>query len=213
MSTKNISAQIKSLNHYIDIGFILKFIGLFLLFYYVNLFFVTLTLPGKWHSDFFSGHLNYVQWLTDSLTHMSGYIASLFGVENYIRVETNSVVSASSGRAVNVKWECIGLGIYSFWLAFILAHKMSIKRKLLFSIGGIVAMWLLNCIRIALLLYAVEHNLKAWKKSWKFIGDINHHDLYNYACYIIIIGMIYLYYRKTSKKTSTVKANTQKNMS
>lgn len=211
MSTKGILSQLKSLNHYIDIGFVVKFIGLFLVFYYVNVFFVELTLPGKWHNDFFVTHLNYIQWLTDSLTQMSGSIASMFGVENYIRDATNSVVSVNTGRAVNVKWECIGLGIYSFWLAFIFAHKMSFKRKLLFSIGGIVAMWLLNCVRIALLLYAVEHNLKAWKKSWKFIGDVNHHDLYNYACYIIIIGMVYLYYRKTSKKAVPVKVNTEKN--
>lgn len=210
MNTNGISLHAKSFNRYIDIGFVAKFIGLFLLFYYVNLFFVQLTLPGDWHNDFFVAHFNYIQWLTDSLTHMSGYIASLLGVENYVRVNTNSVVSVTSGRAVNVKWECIGLGIYSFWLAFILAHKMSFKRKLLFSVSGIIAMWLLNCIRIALLLYAVEHNLKAWKKSWKFIGDVNHHDLYNYACYIIIIGMIYLYYRRTSKKAAAVKINAEK---
>jgi len=208
MNTNGSSLQLKSLNRYIDLGFIVKFIGLFLLFYYINIFFVQLTLPGKWHNDFFVNHLNYIQWITASLTHMSGYFADLIGVENYIR--GNSVISEARGHGVNVKWECIGLGIYSFWLAFILAHKMSVKRKVLFSVGGIVVMWLLNCIRIALLLYGVDHNLKAWKKSWKFIGGINHHDLYNYVCYTLIIGMIYLYYRKTTKKNATVKANTGK---
>lgn len=207
MATKSIMRELKSVNNYIDLGFLLKFIGFFLVFYYANLFFVQLTLPGgKWYNEFFSNNLNYIEWLTASLTHMSGYIGELFGVDNYVR--GHSVVATSSGRGVNVKWECIGLGIYSFWLAFILAHKMSAKRKIILSVVGIVLMWLLNCIRIALLLYAVDNNLKEWKKSWKFIGDINHHDLYNYACYIIIIGMIYLYYRKTSKKTkaATVKA-------
>ncbi|MFT3946000.1 MAG: archaeosortase/exosortase family protein [Agriterribacter sp.] len=213
MRTNGIFLQLRSLNRYIDISFIAKFIGLFLLFYYTNIFFVQLTLPGKWHSDFFSNNLNYVQWLTDSLTHMSGYIANLLGVENYVKTETNSIVSATNGRGVIVKWECIGLGIYSFWLAFILAHKMNIKRKILFSISGLILMWLLNCIRIALLLYGIEHNLKAWKKSWKFIGNVNHHDLYNYVCYILIIGMIYFYYRRTTKKTATLKVNSEQNKS
>lgn len=200
MVTKNVKHGIAFLNRYIDIKFLVKFIGLFLLFYYLNQLFVQLTLPeSKWYNEFFASNLNYINWLTASLTHTSGYIAEMLGVSNYIN--GRSILSAASGRGVHVKWECIGLGIYSFWLAFILAHKMSTVRKLIFSVGGILVMWLLNCFRIALLLYAIVHELKTWKKSWKFIGDINHHDLYNYVCYILIIGMIYLYYRKTSKKT------------
>ncbi|MFT3747780.1 MAG: exosortase/archaeosortase family protein [Agriterribacter sp.] len=204
MTAKSVIQNIKSVNQYIDLGFLAKFIGMFLAFYYANHFFVELVSPeSKSYNAYIATHYNYVSWSISSLTHMSGYIGELMGVENYIKGD--ALLVSSIHRGVYVKWQCIGLGIYSFWLAFILAHKMSIGRKILYSVGGIVLMWLLNCFRIALLLYGIAHNLKPWKKSLKFIGNINHHDLYNFVCYMLIIAGIYLYYRKTSKKAAIVK--------
>ncbi|MCC6290420.1 MAG: hypothetical protein IT249_21295 [Chitinophagaceae bacterium] len=203
MTAKKLMQGIKTVNRYIDTGFLVKFIGLFLVFYYANQFFVKLISPQtQWYNAYIATHYNYVSWAISSLTHMSGYIGELMGVNNYIKGD--GLLATATNRGVYVKWQCIGLGIYSFWLAFILAHKMSIGKKLLYSVGGIILMWLLNCFRIALLLYGIAHNLKPWKKSLKFIGAINHHDLYNYVCYMIIIAGIYFYYRKNNRNTAKV---------
>jgi len=102
-----------------------------------------------------------------------------------------------------VKWECLGLGIFSFWTAFVLAQSLPIRKKILLTLGGIAGIWLLNCLRIGLLLVALEKDLKAWKQSWSFIGKVNHHDLFNYACYTFILLMILLYYKLSRRKKQT----------
>lgn len=207
---KNISGALKAANQYIDLKFLAKFIGLFLVFYYGNRFWVYFSIPGgRWYNEAFAAkyaNYNYISWITASLAHMSNYIGHLIGMDCYVR--ESGVLSTTSGHSVYIEWPCIGLGIYSFWLAFMLSQKMNLKKKLLLGFGGAILIWLINCVRISLLLLALEHNLRGWKKNLKYIGEINHHDMYNYVCYIIIIGMIYLYYRLAGKKEARLKVNT-----
>lgn len=195
---------IKQLNYYFDLRFLVKFIVLFLVFYYVNIFFVQLTLPGKWHSDFFVEHLNYIGWLTGSLTHTANFITHTLGLDTI--VEGNDKLSLVQGPRVIVKWECIGLGIMSFWLAFVLAQGISLKRKILLGFGGVFVVWFMNCCRIALLVFALDRNLKPWKKNLTLIGGINHHDLFNYACYAVILLSIFIYYKVSAKKDHPAKS-------
>jgi len=189
---------IKQLNYYFDLRFLVKFISLFLLFYYVNIFFVQLALPGKWHNDFFVEHLNYIDWLTGSLTHTAHFITHILGLSAI--VENNDTLALTQGPRVIVKWQCIGFGIMSFWLAFVLAQDIRFKRKVLLGLAGVLVVWLMNCCRIALLAVALDRNLKPWKKSLTFIGGINHHDLFNYGCYAVILLLIFVYYKVSAKK-------------
>jgi exosortase/archaeosortase family protein len=189
---------IKQLNYYFDLRFLLKFISFFLVFYYVNIFFVQLTLPGKWHSDFFVEHLNYIGWLTGSLTHTANFITHTLGLNTI--VEGNDKLALAQGPRVVVKWQCIGLGIISFWLAFVLAQDIRLKKKLLLGLAGTLAVWFMNCCRIALLVFALDRNLKPWKKNLTLIGGINHHDLFNYGCYAVILFSIFIYYKISVKK-------------
>ena len=200
-----VKSVIKQLNYYFDLRFLVIFISLFLVFYYVNIFFVQLTLPGKWHSDFFVAHFNYIGWLTASLTHTANFITHTIGLNSH--VESNNILALEQGLRVIVKWECIGLGIMSFWLAFVLAQRMSLKRKVLLGLGGIFVVWFMNCCRIGLLLVALEHNLKPWKKKLTLIGGINHHDLFNYGCYAVILLLIFIYYKVSTKKAQPEKSN------
>jgi len=195
---------IKQLNYYFDLRFLLKFISFFLVFYYVNIFFVQLTLPGKWHSDFFVEHLNYIGWLTGSLTHTANFITHTLGLNTI--VEGNDKLALVQGPRVVVKWQCIGLGIISFWLAFVLAQDIRLRKKLLLGLAGALAVWFMNCCRIALLVFALDRNLKPWKKNLTLIGGINHHDLFNYACYAVILLLIFVYYRVSAKKDQPEKS-------
>ena len=189
---------IKQLNYYLDLRFLIKFIALFLVLYYVNIFFVQLTLPGKWHNDFFVEHFNYIGWLTGSLTHTANLITHTLGLDTI--VESNDTLALAQGPRVVVRWQCIGLGIISFWLAFILAQDMRLKRKIFLGLGGVLVVWFMNCCRIAMLVFALDRNLKPWKKKLTLIGGINHHDLFNYACYAVILLSIFIYYKVSAKK-------------
>ena len=130
---------IKQLNYYLDLRFLIKFIALFLVLYYVNIFFVQLTLPGKWHNDFFVEHFNYIGWLTGSLTHTANLITHTLGLDTI--VESNDTLALAQGPRVVVRWQCIGLGIISFWLAFILAQDMRLKRKIFLGLGGVLVVY------------------------------------------------------------------------
>lgn len=195
----------QTISKYIDMGFCLKFIGLFLLFYYTNILFVNLTQPGDHYNAFIADNFNYIDGITASLSHTANFFSGLMGIET--SVIAGKMLVSETGHRLFVKWECIGLGIFSFWLAFVLAQKISIRKKILFGLGGIVAIWLLNCIRISLLQVALVHNVKSLRDRWAFTKGMDHHDLYNYICYaLIIVMMIFLINRGSQQKTSSKNA-------
>ena len=194
------------INRYIDLRFLIKFVCLFLAFYYINLFFVQLALPGKMHNAFFVQHFNYIGWLTESLTQTANFIAHLFGLNSFV-TGNNVLWAKQGGHRVIVLWQCIGLGVFSFWFAFILAQHITVKKKILLGIGGFLAIWFLNCLRIGLLVVALDANLKPWKKSLKFIGNVNHHDIFNFVCYSFILLMIVAYYKISTRKKQAAVSN------
>lgn len=195
----------KEIDRYFDFSFLLKFIALFALFYYVNMFFVELTLPGEKYSSYFTKHLNYINWITGSIMYTANIITQTVGLNTEV-VNTRYLV-VPGGHSLFMNWQCVGLGIFSFWAAFILANKMTLKKKIIWGIGGFLVIWFLNCCRTALLMIALENNWKEWKQGWKQGRTLDHHDLFNYGCYIILLGMIYLFYKKFKPKDSPKEQN------
>lgn len=188
----------KEINKYFDLSFVLKFGGLFAAFYSINMYAVDMILPGKRYNAFFFEHLNYIYWITGSIMHTANLMTQAVGLDTQV-VNIRYLV-VPGGHRLFMNWQCVGLGIFSFWGAFILANSMNWKKKMIWGIGGVLAIWLLNCCRTALLMVALENNWKEWKQSWTFGRTLDHHDLFNYGCYIIILGMIYLFYKKIAAR-------------
>ena len=80
---------------------------------------------------------------------------------------------------------CIGLGIMFFWIAFITAGASLPVRKIAWCLGGLAAIWLINCLRVTILLYSLE-------KDWNIGQYVDAHDMFNYSAYIIILFFIWL---------------------
>ncbi len=83
----------------------------------------------------------------------------------------------------NVVYECLGYGVMSFFTAFVIAwpHK-SVKNKIFFIVTGNMLIQSLNISRFILIsLY--------YKKSL-FLG-IDHHTLFNFFLYSILMLAIY----------------------
>lgn len=184
----------KEINRYFDFSFLLKFGAFFAVFYYLNMYFVDLTLPGEKHSAFFTEHLNYIYWITGSIMHTANIMTQSVGIDTHV-VNTRYLV-VPGGHSLFMNWQCVGLGIFSFWAAFILANKMNWKRKIIWGIGGLLGIWFLNCCRTALLMIALENNWKEWKQSWTHGRTLDHHDLFNYGCYVLILGLIWFFYKR-----------------
>ena len=179
---------------YFDISFFVRFVLLFLAFYFFNIFFLGITTAeGKLYSPFLDQKLNYISWLTNSILYVANAIDHLFGIHSYVQNAYN--IKTYSGASVTVWLPCLGLGIMSFWVAFIIADVNSWKKKLFWILAGVGTIWFINCWRIALLLLALE-------KNWYQNTYIDHHTIFNIVAYIIILFMTWLYHRVNKKEIS-----------
>lgn len=177
--------MIKTFFKYIDFTFLTKFILLFFPLYYFHILFLGITDPNNYYSQFLDEKLNYIKWLTSSINYTASLITHFFGINAIVN---QKVIYVLSGANVYLEFPCLGLEIMSFWIAFVIAHKISWQRKFYWSLSGIAAIWFLNCWRIALLLIALQN----WPPG---ANQINHHDIFNSVSYVIICLFIYLFYR------------------
>ena len=192
MRSKQLQSIITRSSSYFDIVFFAKLIVLFLAFYYFNILFLGITTAeGRFYSPFLEHNLNYVSWLTSSILYVANAIDHFLGINSYVQNAYN--IKTYSGASVTVWLPCLGLGVMSFWVAFIIADVNSWKKKLYWVLAGIAAIWFINCLRIALLVLALE-------KNWYQNTYIDHHTIFNIAAYIIILFMIWLYYKKNKNE-------------
>jgi exosortase/archaeosortase family protein len=78
--------------------------------------------------------------------------------------------------------------VYSFWIAFVAANKGKLSKKILWIVCGVLALWLINVIRITLFLTSIN-------KGWPMPLGIDHHTWFNIFAYLLIFVMIWMYDR------------------
>ncbi len=163
------------------VRFIIIFVVLFATFYYFNIFFFSITSPGKHYIDFFDHHLNYIRWLRHFLLSVSAQIINWFGFSAI----NNDIELLVPGRGtIRVVYSCLGLGIMSFFSAFVIAYPKKIKTKLVFLILGLLCIQVLNILRFVLLALF-------WHKKSGQIVD--HHTIFNLVVYMIIAISLYFW--------------------
>jgi len=164
--------------------FMLIFAVLFPAFYYFNIFYFGITAPGNHYSQFIADHLNYISWLRWLLLKSSAQILTWLG----FTVITNQYELLVAGRGVFVLvYSCLGLGVISFFAAFVLAYPVKLKAKITFLIGGILGVEILNVIRFVLLSLF-------WSRNENKI--IDHHTIFNIIVYIIIAITLYFWVKR-----------------
>ncbi len=94
---------------------------------------------------------------------------------------------------VNVVYSCLGYGVTSFWIAFVFANRGSWKRKLAWMIGGTLALWFINVLRLSLVMLANNNN-------WAIPFGWDHHTWFNIFAYVLIFLMIYVYDKNLKKQ-------------
>jgi len=172
--------------------YIAKFIGAFCVLYFGTLAIEGLASPeGKYYSAFIDKYFDYVSWLRSSLTYGSKLMVSVFGYPTELLSPT--VLQIKGGRGVNIGYDCLGYGVISFWIAFVFANSGSWKRKLAWMLSGALVLWIINVLRISLVLVAVNRN-------WKFPLGWDHHDWFNIVSYLAIFTMIWVYDKGTRVK-------------
>ncbi len=166
--------------------FLLLFLSLFLLLYYFNIFYMGITAPGNFYIPFLDEHLDYIQGFRHLLIGASAAVLRLLGHEVF---QSDTTVHAYNVGGVTVVYSCLGLGVMSFFIAFVAAWpNRSVKSKLLFLPLGLLLIQTLNIIRfVAITLF--------WRQL-PYKSLIDHHTLFNIILYAVLLGAIYIWISK-----------------
>jgi exosortase/archaeosortase family protein len=168
--------------------FLVKFICLFVLFYYGTKFFIGASAPkGSYYIPFIAEYLDYISWMRSLLLHGAGWVAGLFGYET--QFEDPFLIRVVEGRGVFVAFSCVGYGVMSFWSAYVLANRWKFPDSLLWLVLGNLIIIIINVFRIGLFLVAIN-------KQTRFPFGIDHHTWFNIVAYIAIFMLIYFFEKK-----------------
>jgi exosortase/archaeosortase family protein len=168
--------------------YIVKFAIFFCILYFGTIAVIGLSVPAGYYSPFIAKHLNYIDWLRTSLLFTSKEFLLLLGYQTYLPDKYDLFMK--NGTGIHMVYSCIGYGIMSFWAAFVLANKGSWIKKLKWLIAGWLAIWVINVLRISILVIAVN-------KNWQMPLGLDHHTWFNIAAYILIFILIYFYDRSS----------------
>ena len=170
------------------------FMAVFLVLYYGTTAFIGITGEGgRYYNAWLAHNLNYVAWLRGGILYGACGIMRLLGFDAHVIAPFSIHILHSA--TVQMVYSCLGYGVISFWLAFIVANTASIKTKLVWGLCGLAAIVFSNMLRVCVLLIAID-------KKWPTFFKIDHHTFYNICSYVIVIVLIWAFNRKISKQYS-----------
>lgn len=154
---------------------------------------IGLTVPGgRMELSWVRQYVNVPAWLRYSLLHGASVLLDLMNIDTYM--SNGYHIRMVDGRGVRMVYSCMGYGIMSFWAAFALAFAPSIRWGVKWLLLGWLFIWLVNTIRIALLVIATN-------KDWPMPFQVDHHTWFNLTVYLGIALLMYLYDRQLKKMT------------
>lgn len=166
-----------------SIRFVVLFLGLFSLFYYFNIFYMGVTAPGNYYSLFLDEHLNYISGFRHLLIAISAWVLRIF---DYQVFTSDTTLHALNAGGINVVYSCLGFGVMSFFVAFVIAWpERSLKSKLWFIPVGLVLIQLLNIARFIMITLF-------WRSS-PYRSVVDHHTLFNVILYAVLLASIYFW--------------------
>ncbi len=133
------------------------------------------------------------KWLIDILLWFSALFLDMFGFSTFTFMHNGKEVIQINDALQGVRLDlgCLGRNIMGAFVGFIIAFPGQLKSKLWFIPLGLVAVNVLNVLRISLLCLILYKSPEA---------DIEyHHDVFNYIVYIAIFGMWFFWIKKYGK--------------
>ncbi|MEO8763556.1 MAG: exosortase/archaeosortase family protein [Ginsengibacter sp.] len=188
-----------NLRRYIDVDFFLRFFFLLMALYFFNVCYIAvIEKQGMVYSAFLDHNFNYILWIKDSLLYTSNSIVRALGVHSSIYFPDH--LRTINGAWVEVAYGCLGINLFCFWVAFVLANKEPFKRKITWCIAGVIGIWFINTWRIAILLIAFNNR-------WKVNAVLHHETKFNIIAYSLIIFMIYLFIKDGKRRLMQGRVN------
>jgi exosortase/archaeosortase family protein len=162
--------------------FIFKFLILFLLFYYFNILFISLSSPDGLHISYVATQLNYIAAFREFYLSTVKLVLVYLGFEVITFPTRLSVVGHAGFTLV---YSCLGYGIISCFSAFALAIPKPFKSRYLFLSVGILLTIILNICRLVL--------ISIYYKADFMLYIFDHRDIFNLSTYGAILIYSYLW--------------------
>ena len=164
------------------VWFVVRFVAIFCLFYFGSLAVIGLTSPVGYYSPFVDHYLDYVSGLKNGLLYGTKGLLALCGVAT--NIYSNFRIGFVDGQYVRIAMDCVGIGVYSFWLAYVLANRLPVKRAIAWSLGGLLILFTINTVRITLFLSSIN-------EGWPMPFGLDHHTWFNIVAYIAIFILMW----------------------
>lgn len=163
-----------------QIKFLVLLIGSYLLIYGFCQFWIGLCAQGGLYWPFAEQYLNFIKWYRELLIWIAVKIAAMFDLQTL----SNSTQMRIIGQGgINIVYSCIGYGILSALAAIGIAMpNKQVKQRIYFILIGFVIFTCLNSLRIFLIAY--------YMKQARMLS-IDHHDIFNYFCYAVLMLGVY----------------------
>jgi len=173
--------------------FVIIFICLFLLFYYFNVIMWGLVTPGGAYSPFLAHHFDYIGSLRSFLVVVSTKIINAIG---YVAIHDTDEILVAGHGIIRISYDCFGLGVMSFFAAFVIAYPKPFKQKIIVMVIGLISIQLLNLCRFVIL--AIY--LRASK-----VHLVDHHTIFNIFIYIVISLSLYFWIKEPRHQPANAK--------
>lgn len=160
--------------------FIIRFLLLFTALYILFPFYWGITgKGGVFYSSFLAEYVDLIRFYSTALTKAAKAVLDVLGFETHQKQYNALRIAHSRGIVVNPS--CLGWGVISFWIAFVIANEGNFWRKIKWLSFGVLAIVVINILRIALI--ALANHLE-----WNLITELDHHLSFNIVSY----GFIFL---------------------
>ncbi len=145
---------------------------------------IGLSVPGGFYIHFVEKYLNIANWIRSSLLNTTSAILELLGLHT-VRID-EYVLRIKDGKGIKIIYACLGIAVTSFWVAFVVANKATLQKKIVWVFSGVLLIWIINVLRISLVLLANA-------KGWHFPFGWDHHTWFNIVAYLCIFVMMYFF--------------------
>ena len=142
---------------------------------------------SRFHNAYIAEHFNYIQWLKSSLIILGTWVIKLFG---FYAIHNEMDVLVINGPHLRINYSCIGLGVMSFFTAFVIAFPAKLKPKIKLFIIGTIMIYILNVLRIAGLGVLLGF-FQSQRDNFTY-----HHEVFNIIVYLCIFALLYFWIKK-----------------
>lgn len=177
--------------------FIILFLVTFLVCYYGFKLISGAAVHGGLYISFVDKYLNIASWIRQGLLFCTQIFLHLLNVESI--KESEYVLKSATGFGIKLIFGCLGIAVYSFWIAYIVASVTNIKKKIGWLFLGLFLLWNINVFRISLVLLSQIN-------KWVFPFGIDHHTWFNIVAYFFILVLIF-FFEKNIKPSIKINNN------